>query len=175
MRLVGSFAVSAAVERVWAIFQDPDTLCALATSCESARQVDEARYEGVIRVRVALVSARAHIVGTVVHREPPNYIRVAIAGRTTGIPGGFNGVAQLWLTPLGDTTMGEYVVELDLLGRLDALGQPLFQAAAQRLATTFAGKVSHHLQATAPPADELPRQPAEAPHRSPHEVEVEPE
>ena len=49
---------------------------------------------------------------------------------------------------VGGETHGQYSFDLSILGRLGALGRPLLQVTAQRMAETFAGKMSRHLAET---------------------------
>jgi carbon monoxide dehydrogenase subunit G len=145
MKILGQFLVHASRPVTWQTLMDPDTLCSLAASCEEARQLDATHYEGVIRARLAVVTLRARVRGTVVAMDAPCTLTVIVEGSSSGMPGTFHGRTHVELTEAGEMTRVEYRVEVDILGRLGTLGEGFFQMTAQRIATKFAQKLSRHL------------------------------
>lgn len=145
MKLVGAFTVSAFPEQTWGLLMDPHVLCSLASSCEEARQIDATHYEGTIKAKVSLLTVRATVLGEVLEAHAPRYLRVALQGKTTGMPDSFTGMAELRLLPVQEGTRGEYVLQVDALDNLGNLGEPFLQKTAQRMADTFADKLSGHL------------------------------
>jgi carbon monoxide dehydrogenase subunit G len=124
---------------------DPQTLCRIASSCEEARQVDDTHYEGTIRAKMSLLVIRAHVAGEVRELREAESMNVAVTGRTTGLPGSFQGVADISLSRRDGATDARYEIEMTVLGRLGDLGRPFFQLTAQRMATKFAEKLSRYL------------------------------
>ena len=124
---------------------DPETICRLATSCEEARQLDATHYEGTVRARLGLITVRAGVRGEVIESSEPNRMTVALEGETRGMPGTFRGIVRITMADVRGETHGRYSFDLSILGRLGALGRPLLQVTAQRMATAFAGKMSRYL------------------------------
>jgi len=142
VNLTGEFHVDASPQSVWSVLIDPDILCRLSSTCREARQIDETHYEGIIETRVALVRVTAQILGEVLDATEPTVLRVAFQGRTHGLAGSLHGTAFLRLEAGSAGTVGRYTLNMSVLGRLGALGQPLLQKTAQRLAHGFAERVS---------------------------------
>ena len=148
IEITGEFVVAAPPAEVWDILMDPETICRLATSCEEARQIDATHYEGTVRARLGFVTIRASVRGELLEASEPNRMTVALEGETHGLPGTFRGIARVDMANVGGETHGQYSFDLSILGRLGALGRPLLQVTAQRMAETFAGKMSRHLAET---------------------------
>ena len=146
MRITGAFGVAASRDAVWQVMHDPDTICAVSSSCEWARQDDETHYSGAIRARLGFISVRAEMSGEVLEERPDEWMRVHLQGEASGLPGDYEGIAELTLVSDANTTRGEYVFDMTILGRLGVLGRPFFQVAAQQLANSFAAKLGRHLQ-----------------------------
>ncbi len=146
MRITGAFVVSAARDAVWRVMHDPDTICTLSSSCEWARQDDDTHYSGAIRAKLGFISVRAQMSGEVLEERPVEWMRVHLEGEAGGLPGDYQGFAELTLTSDANATRGEYVFDMTILGRLGALGRPFFQMAAQQMANSFAAKLSRHLE-----------------------------
>lgn len=145
MNISGEFDVDADPLLVWGVVMDPDTLCRLATTCTGARQIDETHWVGTIQTRVTLITVTAQIWGELIEAVEPERLLIAFKGETRGLPGSLHGTALLNLGSTGCATRGRYTIEMDVLGKLGSLGQPLFQMTAQRLARGFAAKVSDYL------------------------------
>lgn len=124
---------------------DPETLCNLAASCESARRIDDTHYEGVVVARLGFAQVRARVFGEVLEAQEPRVLVIALSGETMGMPGSFHGVAHLDMNDVAEGTLADYTFDMTLLGRLDTLGKPFLQPMAQKLASTFARKVSRYL------------------------------
>ena len=146
MILTGTFVVSASPGETWDLLMDPAMLCKLASSCEEAHQIDATHYEGTIRAKMSLLTIRATVLGEILQAEPPRHLLVALQGKTNGMPGSFTGTAELWLHGAAAGTRGEYTLQVNALGKLGSLGEPFLQQTAQRMADTFAGKLSRYLQ-----------------------------
>jgi len=145
MRITGAFVVSASHDAVWRVMHDPDTICMLSSSCEWARQHDETHYSGAIRARLGFISVRAEMSGEVLEERLDDWMRVHLHGEAGGLPGDYEGIAELTLASHANTTRCEYAFDMTILGRLGALGRPFFQVAAQQMANSFAAKLSRHL------------------------------
>jgi carbon monoxide dehydrogenase subunit G len=145
IEITGEFVVTAPPAAVWGVLMDPDTICRLATSCEEARQIDATHYEGTVRVRLGLLTVHAGIRGEVREASRPSRMTVALEGETRGLPGTFRGIVRIVMSDVGGETHGRYSFDLSILGRLGALGRPMLQMTAQRMANAFAGKMSRHL------------------------------
>ena len=148
MRIEGEFSVDAEPSEVWSVILDPDTLCRLAESCEEARRLDDTHYAGIMRVKLPFISLRAHVRGHITQMRAPTWMVVELEGETEGLPGTFRGMLELKLRQVGAGSYGRYSFEMDLLGKLGALGQPFLAKAAARLAESFSVKVSRHVRET---------------------------
>jgi carbon monoxide dehydrogenase subunit G len=146
VHITGSFAVDGTADEVWHVVMDPETLCRLAESCEEARRLDDAHYEGIVRIKLPLMSFRAHVRGEILDISAPTWMRIALTGHTDSLPGTFRGTAELTMGADAGRTRGSYAFDMSLLGKLGNLGQPFLSRAAERLATSFAEKVSRYLR-----------------------------
>jgi len=146
VQIHGEFWVDANPARVWGILMDPETICTLAASCEEARQLDETRYEGKVRVKLGFMQVRARVAGEVLEKNEPASMAIQIEGDTQGLLGRFRGLAHLDMSEVEGRTRGRYTFDMQILGRLDSIGRPFLQMTAQHVATSFAAKMSRHLR-----------------------------
>lgn len=151
MKLTGEFWIDGSVPDVWRVIMEPDLLSQVAPRCEEARRLDPTHYEGSFAARLQLFTVRARVQGELSEVEEPHHFTVDLTGQTFGLAGTFRGRAVLDLSPDGSGTHAHYSFDMNLLGGIGRLGEPLIRLAAQRITRKFANNVSTFLRSGALP------------------------
>lgn len=151
MKLTGEFWIDGSVPDVWRVIMEPDLLCQVAPRCEEARRLDPTHYEGSFAAKLQFFTVRARVHGELLQVEAPHHFTVDLVGETFGLAGTFRGRAALDLSPDGSGTHARYTFDMNLLGGIGRLGEPLIRLAAQRVTRKFANNVSMFLQSGALP------------------------
>jgi len=151
MKLTGEFWVDGSVSDVWRVIMDPALLCRAAPRCEEARKLDATHYEGTFAARLQIFTVRASVSGELIEVREPYHFTVDLTGETFGVAGAFRGQGVLDLSPDGSGTQGSYTFDVDMLGGIGRVGEPLIRLVAQRVTRKFANNVSALLRTGALP------------------------
>ncbi|MEX1660393.1 carbon monoxide dehydrogenase subunit G [Thioclava sp. 15-R06ZXC-3] len=161
MRFEGDHLIPADPETVWSGLNDPEVLRRAIPGCESMEQTGEAEYTATVVARVGPVSARFR--GKVEFSDLVPPVSYRISGRGQGGPAGFaKGGADIRLAHEGEGTRLSYVADVEVGGKLAAVGGRLIQGVARKNAEDFFNAFSRVVTGevdTAVPASEGATQP----------------
>ena len=139
MLFEGKFVVAAPASEVWEFLWDIKKMCGCVPGAESIEALDDRNFTAVVAARVAYLTARFTTKLTVVEAEPPN--RLVATGE--GMDKRLSDRMKLGMTmELKSITPAEteisYKMELNLFGKLAALGHPIIKSKAKSMADEFA-------------------------------------
>jgi len=140
-------SVAASPERVWALLMDVPRVAACVPGVETVTAEGEDRYRGRFRVQVGPV--RLSLEGDVELTERDDAAHRAVMranGTDARMGGGVRAVIALSLVP-GTST--DLIVDSDvqILGRIGELGQPLIKRKADEIMSTFAKDLARTVRA----------------------------
>lgn len=136
MRFEGDHLIPADPETVWRGLNDPEVLRRAIPGCEAMEQTGEAEFTATVVARVGPVSASFRGKVELSELVPP--VSYRIAGRGQGGPAGFaKGGAKIKLAPEGEGTRLSYVADVEVGGKLAAVGGRLIQGVARKNAEDF--------------------------------------
>ena len=147
MKLQHRATVPAPPDRVWALLMDVPRVAACVPGVESVTPDGADRYRG--RFRVSVGPVRLALEGEVVLSERDDAAGRAVMranGTDARMGGGVRAIVALSLVP---GTASEIVVDSDvqILGRIGELGQPLIKRKADEIMSAFAGNLARTVSA----------------------------
>lgn len=136
MRFEGDHLIPADPETVWRGLNDPEVLRRAIPGCEAMEQTGESEFTATVVARVGPVSASFRGKVELSDLVPP--VSYRITGRGQGGPAGFaKGGAEIKLAPEGEGTRLSYVADVEVGGKLAAVGGRLIQGVARKNAEDF--------------------------------------
>jgi hypothetical protein len=161
MELHGERLIPAPLDKTWAALNDPETLKACITGCESLERTGDDAFAALVAVKVGPVSARfkGHLkLGNV---QAPHSYTINFDGQG-GVAGFGKGSADVRLADEGGQTRLKYLAKAQVGGKMAQVGSRLIDAAAAKVAEDFFKAFEHQLAPPAPvdtgqvpmPADE---------------------
>ena len=132
MKVDGEHLFNANQQQVWDLFRDTEVMAAALPGTKRMELVGENTYEAVMHVRVGPVAGEFSGQLVISNEDHPNSYTMTVEGR--GKPGFMKGTGDVTLTPQGDdqTLMG-YTGEVQIGGRLAAVGQRLIDTVAKSI------------------------------------------
>ncbi|HKJ94481.1 MAG TPA: carbon monoxide dehydrogenase subunit G [Gammaproteobacteria bacterium] len=148
---------------VWDALNDPDVLRACVPGCESLDEIEDGKFEALVRAKVGPVKARFRGHVSVVDPDPPNGYVLRFEGQG-GAAGFAKGEASVRLSEgeEGEGCTLTYDASAQVGGKLAQVGSRLVQGAARKMADEFFDNLVTHLGGgSAPAPEEGDDQPAE--------------
>ena len=136
MELQGDRLIPAALDKTWAALNDPDTLKACITGCESLERTGDDAFAAVVAVKVGPVSARFKGNLKMTNVQAPNSYTINFDGQG-GVAGFGKGSADVALAPEGTGTRLKYLAKAQVGGKMAQVGSRLIDAAASKVAEDF--------------------------------------
>jgi carbon monoxide dehydrogenase subunit G len=133
MNLNGTFTFNGPRGKVWDLLQDPAVLAKALPGTERLVLAGEDRFEGVMKVSVGPVTAaKFDVTVTLKDKEPPHRFAMQIDGK--GAVGYTRGTATVELQEQpDDRTMMQYSSDVQVGGRIAAVGQRLLESVAKMM------------------------------------------
>lgn len=133
MNLQGTFTFHGPRDTVWSLLQDPAVLAKALPGTERLSLAGEDQFEGVMKVSVGPVTAaKFNVTVTLKDKTPPQHFAMQIDGK--GAVGYTRGVASVDLEEQPDgTTVMNYSSEVQVGGRIAAVGQRLLESVAKMM------------------------------------------
>ncbi|MFG1302995.1 carbon monoxide dehydrogenase subunit G [Xanthobacter autotrophicus] len=151
MDITGEYRIPARQEAVWAALNDPDVLRRALPGCQTLEQTGAQEFTATVTAKVGPVSATFKGKVELSDLDPPH--GYTLSGRGQGGPAGFaRGSARVRLVAEGEETVLTYVAEVDVGGKLAAVGGRLIGGVAKTMADQFFGAFSRIVAGTGEPA-----------------------
>ena len=161
MELHGERLIPAPLDKTWTALNDPETLKACITGCESLERTADDAFAAVVAVKVGPVSARFKGNLKLSNVQAPNSYTINFDGQG-GVAGFGKGSADVNLADEGGQTRLKYLAKAQVGGKMAQVGSRLIDAAAGKVAEDFFKAFEAQLAPPAPvdtgqvpmPADE---------------------
>jgi len=150
MEMSNSQFVPASQQKTWEALNDPETLKACITGCESIEKVADNEYQMAMAVKVGPVSAKFKGKMVLADLNPPTSYALNFEGQGGGA-GFAKGGAKVSLAPEDAGTRLSYTVNAQVGGKLAQIGSRLIDGAAKKMADDF---FTAFVARLGPPADE---------------------
>jgi hypothetical protein len=147
MMIQGTHTFSAPREKVWALLLDPDVIGKTMPGATGMAKTGSDRYEGTVRIGIgAITAAEFEILITLVDMFTPERYTMLIDGR--GKFGFTRGSALVELDPVspGPGTVLRYTADLQVGGRIAAVGQRLLDSVSKMMARQGLEALSKELE-----------------------------
>jgi carbon monoxide dehydrogenase subunit G len=146
VKLEGEYLFDGTREEVWKIVRDPEVLVTALPGTQSLEQVGENEYAGEMFIRIGPVSGVFTGKLIVSDEVPPEGYTLSVEGR--GAPGFGSGTGHVQLFDHGDgQTLMKYEGEMQVGGRLAAVGQRLIDTASRSMIGQGLESLNRALQA----------------------------
>jgi uncharacterized protein len=136
MEMSGEQRIPVTQQRVWEALNDPDTLKACITGCESIEKVSDTEYKVVVTAAIGPVKAKFNGKLLLSDLNPPNSYSLAFEG-SGGAAGFGKGGAQVSLAPDGAGTLLIYKATASVGGKLAQIGSRLIDGVAKKMSDDF--------------------------------------
>ena len=132
MKMSGEFVFHGPREEVWEMMRDPIVLARAMPGTQKLDMVSETEYQGDMNVRVGPVGGKFSGKLTVSNENPPESYTLSVEGK--GGPGRATGGGDVVLVEQEDgTTLMKYEGELEIAGRLAAVGQRMIDSVSKSM------------------------------------------
>ena len=166
MELTGERLIPAPLAATWAALNDPETLKASISGCESLERSGDNAFTAVVAVKVGPVSARFKGNLQMTNIEAPHSYTINFDGQG-GVAGFGKGSADVKLTEEGAQTRLAYTARAQVGGKMAQIGSRLIDAAAGKMTADFFDAFEARLkpaeaavQAASPPPAAVPAGPS---------------
>jgi len=132
MKVEGEHIFNGTPGQVWDLFRDTEVMAAALPGTKKMELIEENTYEAVMFVRVGPVAGEFSGQLLISNEDYPRQYTMTVEGR--GKPGFMKGVGDVTLVDLdGNQTRMEYQGEVQIGGRLAAVGQRLVDTVAKSI------------------------------------------
>ncbi len=131
MELQGSHQFKAPLEAVWQALMDPAVLAKALPGGDQLEQVGENDYKAAMNVRMGAVQGRFEGKVTLTDVVPLQGYRMQVSGQ--GAPGFLSGAGTLSLAANAEGTLLTYSGDVQIGGRIAAVGQRLIDSTARSM------------------------------------------
>ncbi len=125
----GTMVVPASPEEVWQTLLDPQKLAAVIPGCHALDLVGENDYRATVSLGVGPVKGRFEASVRLSELDPPN--AVVLGGDLTGPLGASRGSGRVRLTPENGGTRVDYDYNVEITGKVAAVGGRLLEGATR--------------------------------------------
>lgn len=151
MNLQGERRIAATPETTWAALNDPETLKACITGCESLERVADDEFLATLALRIGPVNARFKGRLKLQDIVPISSYTIAFDGQG-GVAGFGKGSADVKLTPDAGATLLAYAARAQVGGKLAQVGSRLIEGAAAKITDDFFSAFESRVGAAEAPA-----------------------
>ena len=132
MKVQGEHLFKGTPQQVWELFRDTEVMAAALPGTRNMELVEENKYLAVMNVRVGPVAGEFSGELLISNENFPESYTMTVEGR--GKPGFLKGVGDVILKEQGENqTLMEYVGEVQIGGRLAAVGQRLIDTVSKSI------------------------------------------
>ena len=132
MIVEGTYPFPATPAVIWELLMDPEVLAKAMPGTKQLVRAAPDRYEGIMRVGIGpITAAEFDLTITLTEQEPPRRYAMEIDGK--GRFGFTRGMAKVELTPDGTGTVMHYSADLQVGGKIAAVGQRLLDSVSKMM------------------------------------------
>ncbi len=131
----GSTRLPGAPEKIWDMLIDPNRLARIVPGCKELARVSENRYEGVVVIGAGPVKGEFKATVAIENPDPPNSL--VLTGGLSGPLGASKGQGKVRLQADGEQTILTYDYEVEITGKVAAIGGRMIDGAARMLIRQF--------------------------------------
>ena len=135
MEITGTYAFTAAPDRVWDLMMDPAAIASCIPGCEALEPDGPDRYRAKITIGLAAITGTYEGAVVITEKIEKSSYRLAVEGQ--GKPGFVKGDAAITLRADGGGTVVELTATVQTGGAIARLGQRLIGAAAKMMQDRF--------------------------------------
>ena len=130
MIVEGNYLLPGTPDAIWDLLMDPAVLAKAMPGTRTLERVAPDRYEGVMRVGIGPITAAEFDLGIVISdmQRPQRY---AMQIDSKGRFGFTRGLARVELVPEANVTVMRYSADLQIGGKIAALGQRLLESVSK--------------------------------------------
>ncbi|WP_220636598.1 SRPBCC family protein [Georgfuchsia toluolica] len=147
MEMSGSALVPASLQKTWELLNDPETLKSCINGCESIERISDTAFRVSIVAKIGPISARFKGQISLADLNPPSSYSISFEGQG-GASGFARGSAKVNLAPEEDGTRLNYVVNVQVGGKLAQVGSRLIDGTAKKIADEFFATLAGKCQGT---------------------------
>ncbi|HXX40356.1 MAG TPA: carbon monoxide dehydrogenase subunit G [bacterium] len=144
MKLEGRNSLSAPVETVWEMVNDPEVLRLCIPGLKELTETGPDAYAAVLNVGIAAVKGTYRGTLSIMDKQAPTHCKIVIDG--TGAPGAIRGEGIVDLEPQGEGTSVTWAGQLQVGGLVAGLGQQILGSIGQILVGQFFKSLEQHLK-----------------------------
>lgn len=131
MELEGTYTFDAPQKVVWDALMDPEVLAKVMPGCEKLEEIEENKYQGVLKIKVGPVQGKFQGVITLSDVNAPDTYTLNVDGK--GAPGFMKATGNVKLNSEGNSTVMQYDGTAQVGGRIASVGQRLLDSTAKAL------------------------------------------
>jgi uncharacterized protein len=147
----GSLVLVAQPAEIWATLLDVDAVAGCVPCLQSATQIDDRTFDGVIEATVGPISGKFSFRAHIVESDPPRELVARFDGTDSVTKSAVNGDTTVELSVLdaGRTELS-YRSSVSVAGRLAILGEIVLRAAGNLLLKETTERLKKRIEAGAP-------------------------
>lgn len=150
MQTTGEITVDLDQETAFKFLEVPEQLAKCIPGCHDLYQIGPTKFTAVLTNEISFMTLSFHVTVEVVKIEPPHTIEAKITGKPAGFVGQLVATAGLQVRDGGQgRTIIRHSSDVTLTGKLGGLGQPVFRAKSNEMATKFAANLRAALEKNA--------------------------
>ncbi|MCB0170195.1 MAG: carbon monoxide dehydrogenase subunit G [Anaerolineae bacterium] len=163
MELEGTYTFDAPQKVVWDALMDPEVLAKVMPGCEKLEEIEENKYQGVLKIKVGPVQGKFQGVITLSDVNAPDTYTLNVDGK--GAPGFMKATGNVKLNSEGNSTVMQYDGTAQVGGRIASVGQRLLDSTAKALTRQSLDNLDKQIQAKLEPEPvAAPAEATVAPH-----------
>jgi hypothetical protein len=148
MKVEREIAIHAPPETVWAFLWDVPRLTACIPGATDVRTIEDGqRYTAVVGEKVGPFKVQFPLTIEVLEVEAPTHLRARAGGRDASVDGLVKVEIDVALTAAGDGTSLRLAADINVLGKLGALGHSVIIRKGNDIVDRFGAAIRAHLEA----------------------------
>ncbi len=135
LRGSGEMVIRADREKIWQALLDPEKLARVIPGCRELERVGENQYHADITIGVGVIKGRFNADINLSDLDPPQH--AILSGRLDGPLGSSKGGGRVHLNAVGEGTQLSYDYEVEITGKIAAIGGRMLEGASNALIKQF--------------------------------------
>jgi carbon monoxide dehydrogenase subunit G len=150
LQTTGEIVVAVDQQTAFKFMEVPEQLAQCIPGCHDLRQLAPGSFSAVLTNKVSFITLSFQVTVEIVKIEPPYAIEAKITGKPVGFVGQLSASAGLHFADAGEgRTIIRYSSDVTLTGKLGGVGQPVFRAKSNEVASEFSANVKAALEKNA--------------------------